>query len=543
MAYNPARHLKPASQREPLDAAQVKNNAGGYVFKLEPLDQLRRFLILGSEGGTYYASEQSLTRENTKVIEECLKTTGLAAVELIREVSVSGLAPRNKPALYALAVACAYGVGDSNGDPSMKVRQTAFDVIPEIARTGSDLLWFCSQVYQMRGKGTGLRNAIRKWFNDKTPEQLAYQAIKYRQRDGWALRDLLRMSKPVPASSAHDAIFDWLVHQDDGKIKANHGYDQLIQAHYLINGPKFSEAEAALAIRQHRLPWEVVPDELKSSKVVWDELLQHMPMHAMVRQLGKLTSVGSVQGKGLDRILDQLENAEALAKSRMHPFQLLQARSVYEQGHGVKGSLKWEPNTQVVSALEKAFYKAFQTVKPSGKRILLSLDVSGSMGSSDLFNSTITAREGSIAMAMVTQAVERHSKMMAFSNNYMPLKLSTDLRKSMDMVSRLPHMGTDCSLPMLRAIEEQWDIDQFVIYTDNETYAGKIHPKEALKLYRRKSGISEASLVVVGMTSTGFSIADPRDPRTLDVVGFDASTPRVLSWFAGARDEPEIDEG
>jgi 60 kDa SS-A/Ro ribonucleoprotein len=38
--------------------------------------------------------------------------------------------------------------------------------------------------------------------------------------------------------------------------------------------------------------------------------------------------------------------------------------------------------------------------------------------------------------------------------------------------------------------------------------------------------------VVVGMTSNGFTIADPDDPAVLDVVGFDTATPAVIADFA-----------
>jgi 60 kDa SS-A/Ro ribonucleoprotein len=41
-----------------------------------------------------------------------------------------------------------------------------------------------------------------------------------------------------------------------------------------------------------------------------------------------------------------------------------------------------------------------------------------------------------------------------------------------------------------------------------------------------------AKLVVVAMASNGFSVADPDDAGMLDVVGFDAATPQVISDFA-----------
>ena len=41
------------------------NNAGGLgTFKVTDLVRLRRFLMLGAEGGTYYASGQKHTLEN-----------------------------------------------------------------------------------------------------------------------------------------------------------------------------------------------------------------------------------------------------------------------------------------------------------------------------------------------------------------------------------------------------------------------------------------------------------------------------------------------
>jgi 60 kDa SS-A/Ro ribonucleoprotein len=99
------------------------------------------------------------------------------------------------------------------------------------------------------------------------------------------------------------------------------------------------------------------------------------------------------------------------------------------------------------------------------------------------------------------------------------------------VVSTLPFGGTDCALPMLYVQALEREIDTFVIYTDSETWAGDVHPAQALRDYRRALGI-DARLVVVGMVSNGFSIADPADHGMLDVVGFDTATPQLISDFA-----------
>ena len=48
---------------------QAPNSAGGYAWAVDVWTRLRRFLILGSEGGSYYASEWTLTRENAQAVE------------------------------------------------------------------------------------------------------------------------------------------------------------------------------------------------------------------------------------------------------------------------------------------------------------------------------------------------------------------------------------------------------------------------------------------------------------------------------------------
>jgi 60 kDa SS-A/Ro ribonucleoprotein len=105
----------------------------------------------------------------------------------------------------------------------------------------------------------------------------------------------------------------------------------------------------------------------------------------------------------------------------------------------------------------------------------------------------------------------------------------------------LPFSATDCSLPMVHALQNKEQVDAFVIYTDNETYAGKIHPQAALEQYRAATGI-DAKLIVVGMTSNCLTIADPKDMNTLNLAGFDTATPRLINDFiAGGSAPPRRD--
>ncbi len=68
----------------------------------------------------------------------------------------------------------------------------------------------------------------------------------------------------------------------------------------------------------------------------------------------------------------------------MHPIAVLAALRTYAAGRGARGRSEWSPVREVVDALDAAFYAAFGNVEPAGKRLLLALDVSGSMAAASV---------------------------------------------------------------------------------------------------------------------------------------------------------------
>ena len=135
-------------------------------------------------------------------------------------------------------------------------------------------------------------------------------------------------------------------------------------------------------------------------------------------------------------------------------------------------------------------------------------------------------------MALITAASEPEYHIVGFSGGMVPLNISPRMRLNdvMQRISSLPFDRTDCAQPMLYAQRERLHVSAFVTYTDSETWAGNIHPAQALRQYRNEF-VGDAKAVVVGMTSNGFTIADPNDRGMLDVVGFDTTAPAVIADF------------
>jgi 60 kDa SS-A/Ro ribonucleoprotein len=551
MSYLKRQGTRRVPQWAPIPGSgQVPNSAGGFAWAVDDWTRLRRFLILGSEGGSYYASEWTLTRENAQALERCLAEDGPRAVAEIVRVSDEGRAPKNDPAIFALAMAA--GLGD---EPT---RRSALEALPQVCRTGTHLFQFATFVEGFRGWGRSLRRAVGRWYAAQPVEAIAYQAVKYRQREGVTHRDLLRLAHPaervsagnptLDVSAAHARLFEWIVRggETEGLPRVVEGFVRAQSA--------ATPTETAALVREFNLPREAVQSEHLTEAVVWEALLDDMPMTAAIRNLATMTRIGVLApgSDGTAKVVALLGDGERIRRARVHPIAILAALRTYAAGRGARSRNEWKPVREVVDALDAAFYTAFGNVEPTGKRLLLALDVSGSMTSGWVAGvPSLTPRDASAAVALVTAATESQYETVGFfagrrgwksrtksqwgfgEQGLTPLAISPRQRLDdvVKTVTDLPFGGTDCALPMLYAQAQEREIDTFVIYTDSETWAGDVHPVQALRDYRQASGI-DARLVVVGMVSNGFSIADPADPGMLDVVGFDTATPQLISDFA-----------
>ena len=297
------------------------------------------------------------------------------------------------------------------------------------------------------------------------------------------------------------------------------------------------DAPTALRIMRdvRRIQREHLPTELLSLPTIWSALLDELGVMALVRNLNKLSSTGVTNTRGGD-IVRMLCDPKRIADSKIHPFAVLVAIKTYSKGCGDLGSSTWPVNSSILLAMSTTFKLSFGNVPRTGKRIMLALDVSGSMSMAYCAGSTtVNCREGSVAMAMATLHAEgaANTQIYAFTTTFRNMNGRITPEMSIDAAVQATNNafgGTDCALPMTEAMKLELKIDAFIVYTDSETYAPTIHPQVALEQYRKQTGI-DAKLVVVGMAANSLSIADHNDPNTLNLAGFDTSTPNLISMF------------
>jgi len=320
-----------------------------------------------------------------------------------------------------------------------------------------------------------------------------------------------------------------------------------------------SDNNKALAlVREHGLVREQIPTHLLNSSDIWKELLvskgangKGMPLEALTRNLGKMSSLPNFMGsENTTVICRRLSGEEDIQKSRIHPFKVLVASTTYGAGKAVKGALSWTVSPIVRDTLTSTFLRSFKNVTPTGKRYMVAMDVSGSMDCACMGCPAITCRQGSAALALMLYETEPYVYLRGFSAtsscgfvNRESLaahsgfyNFDSSVRRGMKLqefisATTVPFGPTDCSLPMMRATEEGLDVDVFIVMTDSETYAGKVHPQVALEDYRKKANKPDAKLIVVGMTANCLTIADPNDRNTLNLAGFNAAMPEIIAMF------------
>lgn len=543
-------------QSKPIPGRKmVKNRAKGFVFEIDKWEALRRFLTIGTMGGTFYAHEKELTEEAYLGLLTCLKEDSLKALALIEEVSDRGLAQKNDYALYALAVASLPASTSEDG------RRAAFKLLPKVVRTGTHLFQFVAYRKSLGGGwGKLMRQSVQGFYKDTPLDKLAYQVVKYQQRDGWSHRDLLRLSHPhfkpnMKNLEAHEAgrpeLLRWIMDgiegyagHEAGKWPASDPRPPVMEGELptIVHGfelGKTTDSEDGIVglIEKYRLTREMIPTKFLDKPKVQEALLQGMPLHAMIRNLGNLTKSGLLtpSSAATKQVIAKLSDSEWLSRSRVHPFAVFVALNTYTTGRGMRSKGMWNPVPRVIDALDDAMYACVKNIPVSGKGIVLGIDGSGSMGAPvEAVNCSV--RAAAVAMALFTLKAEPGTRVVGFTQKGVAVPLSPKQRvdDAIAMFDRFVEPeNTDCAIPMLFASHAGWkDIDAFVTYTDNETWEGEIHPVRAMAKYRRDYS-RPSKHVAVAMTAVGYSVADVSDPLSMNVVGFSADAAKVVGDFIG----------
>jgi 60 kDa SS-A/Ro ribonucleoprotein len=541
----------------------ARNEAGGYTFQISNWQFLSRFLVIGSEGGNYYAGQKKVTIEGYDALTRCTGEDGTRVVELITDVLTNRKAVKPDYALFAAAYVAVHG--DINS------RSMIYQHIPLICIIAPHLFRWMEFVRELRAakkgisansknlmSGSGFARAISRWYFRKDPRTLAYQMAKYPGRHGFTHRDALRIAHPFRKESSgaqlwaedtreqYEWLFRYATHPEKAEINVEaisnpDTYIGPIQGKILVN-LAITQKEVIDTVTQYRLTHEMVPGKWKGSAEWYEAIIPNCPIGALIRQLPGITNAGLLDAFSAwtSTITEKLSNEQSVRKSGIHPVVALSAMQSYKSGKSSgtryrSDAITWKPNAQIIEALEGVFYTALDNIPDTGKNILLAVDKSGSMIAPVSGLPNICSCEVAAAMAMAIVRTQSHSHIIGYDTDIKELPGITKNTRLADAIEHIGQAGagTNCGVPFMYANQASLPVDAVIQITDMESWAGTEHTYSALNQLRSNQNNPEIRAIAMATATNKGSILDPKDPNSMDIIGLDPTSASLATKFAG----------
>ena len=442
--------------RNPYARATTVNPENFPSFQRSDEEAYLQVLLTNTVGGTFYATSQELLAESLALHAK------LAASDpdfMARALVYA----RNEGLMRLQPIAGLAYLAKADRDLFRRV-------FSQVIRTPGDLTDFVEIVrgdVVPGGMGRSIKSVVNGWLNGLSE----YHAIKYaRGGQGYSLRDVLRVSHPMPVNPLQDAIFMWLAEPERWRHTARREFTPQIDAFEqlkALNLPEGSDqAPARALIEAGRLPYEVVTGVFKPDVATWVALMEQMPYMALLRHLNTLQRAGVLSIVDHARyVAGRLGNIEALRKAKVLPFRLFTAYQMFEP----------QENAEILvqEALAQALEHAFVNLPDLAGRVCIAPDVSGSMNAPLSHGTVVRYIDVAGIFAGALLKLSANAVVLPFENKVVNVNLDPhdSLITTADKLARIGGGGTAVSAPISLLLERRIPIDTFIGITDNVEWA------------------------------------------------------------------------
>lgn len=334
-----------------------------------------------------------------------------------------------------------------------------------------------------------------------------------------SLADVVKMVHPKPADAWREAFFAWLI----GKPTDAAILPPLTRALLAFRSGASSELPD--------VPFQLLGNETLSA-AQWAELAGRMGWQALRMNLNTLLRHGAFEIRGCaEMIAARLADAEAVAKARVYPYQLLSAYRM--TGDGVP--------LVVREALQDALELSLANVPALSGNVVVCPDVSGSMASpvTGYRKGATTAVRCIDVAALVAAAILRkqpQAQVLPFENKVVKVTLNPrdSVMSNAQKLAAIGGGGTSCSAPLRQLADAKAKVDTLILVSDNESWidARRHGATETLRQWERIKHINpQARLICIDLQPHGTTQAPDR-ADILNVGGFSDAVFDVVAQFA-----------
>lgn len=519
--------------------------------KLNDLQKLRRFLVLGNENGLYRVrcggdGGFQPSAETAPTVSELLAAgKGEEVVdEIVKFLSSNSI--NHTPALFALAM-CA-----RHSDKSQKTKQSAMKALATVCNSTADLFQFISfsqrLVETKKGWGRALKTGVQRWFDSRDSMTLAKIITLQKTGSSWSYIDLLRVTHILPNTEGAKMITKYLmkglkvVQEEFGGEKT--GDEMQATLTYLAAIEQLKSVKDALQavglIEQHRLHPQQVTAQILQMPEALVVLVKQLSLGELLDMVGRLAArlVLDPANPAAADIVQRIADEQQVQKEKLSPIALLVVMRMYEQG---SASMRWPRNGAVVDALNSAFASALQhNVLSTKKRYLVAVNINNQFMRCWVHGTKVLSPVIAVSgLALLLAHTERDPALVFFSKDVKPLSLTNTMQmpEICEAIATCAaeqeggKCGCDLSAPITWAQEGKKPFDVIIIMTDHRYAKASTELPAAFRQYRQSLNLPDAKLVVCGLTATNVQFADPADPGMLDIAGFDATVPDIIHSF------------
>ncbi|MBR4930735.1 MAG: TROVE domain-containing protein [Bacteroidaceae bacterium] len=296
--------------------------------------------------------------------------------------------------------------------------------------------------------GKPIPNALKKGIADVMQGFDEYTLAKYKG-NGKAvkMRDLLCLCRPTPKNEAQSDLWKRLL---EDRLEIPYTWETELSA----NG-------------NNAATWEKLID---SRKVGYMALLRN------------LRNILKANPSNIGKVLDTIQDPEAVKRSKQLPFRFL---SAYKELEDIGG-------TRVFDALENAIEASIENMQTLPGKTVIAVDVSGSMGLPISAKSKVSCSEIAMLLGLMAHKICEDSIFYVFDDHIQKYALSKKYG-ILYTATKSPRGGaTYMHLPFEKMISEHINADRIIILSDNQCNTpGCLRRKPVQTLadeYRKQTG-------------------------------------------------------
>jgi 60 kDa SS-A/Ro ribonucleoprotein len=496
-----------------LPAAAATNASQAPAYAYTPRHQLAQLAATGCLGRTFHADAEAQLD------------------------AVLALAAQVEPAFVAKTAVHARQAGHMKDMPALLVATLAVrdvallsQVFGRVIDNGKMLRAFVQIVRSgatgRKSLGSRPKKLVQQWLLSASEQQLLNASVG----NAPSLADVVKMVHPKPDEAWRAAWFAWLI----GKPVDDAALPPLTQAF-----ERFKRALArGEAAEMPDVPFQMLT-ALELSTAQWAQIARAGSWQMVRQNLNTFARHGVFEQPGMvEAVAAKLRNAQAVARARVMPYQLLAAFKA--AGEDVPAEVR--------EALQEAMELALANVPSFDGRVVVCPDVSGSM------SQAVTGHRGSATTrvrcidvaALVSAAVLRKNpsaRVLPFEQDVVRLSLNgrDSVMTNAQALAAIGGGGTNCSAPLALLNRERAAVDVVILVSDNESWvdANRRGATQTLREWELlKKHNPDARLVCIDLQPGATTQAAERHD-ILNVGGFSDAVFDLVASFARGQADPD----